>query len=232
MTVWQLVCTGPSAGRWPISSNAKVATVNAGYQILGTRKPDAYGLFELTAAKTYRENAKRAIRSGAKMFMRPRAVSRSGQGDKADRIILVDGQFGPESLRHLHQDVQWKPEGGDPEFGQTCAWITSGVLMLWILLETEKPEAVFVTGLDGYPEHAKDEDYSLGLIPAIDLDKGDDWKRRRAEINKRALQGLRELSHYYTSTDIIFLEEPNHDLTGVRARIATPDDLRLLYSKE
>lgn len=231
MTVWQLVCTGPSAGRWPISPSAKVATVNAGCQVLGKRKPDAYGLFELTAAKTYRDKAKSAIRSGAKMYMKPRAVSRSGQTSNADKITLIDHQFGPESLRHLHQDVQWKPEGGDPEFGQTCAWITSGVLMLWILLE-EKPETIFISGLDGYPEHAKDEDYSLGLVPAIDLDKGDDWKRRRQEINKRALQGLRELSHHYTDTDIVFLEEPNHDLSGVKARIATPEDLRRLYSKE
>jgi hypothetical protein len=156
-------------------------------------------------------------------------MSRCGQAESPEKLNLVDTKWGPESLRHLHDDVVWCAVQPEQDFGQARAWIGSGVLMLWILAETDRPDRVYISGLDTYPEHTKDEDYAEGIDKINDLDTLPEWRERRKQMNKRALQGLREITKHYRDTDFVFLEEPSFSLEGMNARVASADDLRRLY---
>jgi len=227
---WQLVCSGPSASRWPISPRAKVATVNGAIGLLEDREPDAYGVFEANAGKSYRPIIKKARRSATQLYLKPASLCMSGQIEHRKSINMIDRHWGPKELLYLHRDVQWKAEDpAVPEFGQSVAWITSGVLMAWVLAEVYQPERIYLSGLDLYPEDSKDEDYATGITKVFDLDTQSDWRERRRQLNKRALEGLRAVTNHYRGTDFIWLEEPNFPLSDIGARIADPEDLRRLY---
>lgn len=226
---WQLIGSGPSAARWPRSPRAKAACVNGSAALVD--EPDAYGIFELQAAQHYRGEITRARKRSTRLFMRPRAITRSGQEPHRDKIIIIDNSFGPPELRDLHNDVQWKAEDPEvPEHGQSVAWITSGVLMLWAIAELERPEKIFISGLDLYPTHTKEQDYAPTLTKIHKLDDQVEWQERRRQLNKRAAEGIERISLHYGDTDFIYLEEPNCPIQALgRCRIAEAEDLRRLY---
>ena len=227
---WQLVCSGPSGARWPVSPKAKVATVNGAIALLHDRPADAYGVFEINAGKAYRAPVKKAIRQRSRVYMTNASATHAGRIADPSGITFIHKKWGPAALSHLHDDKQWKAEDPEcPEYGQSVAWITSGVLMLWALCEDHQPDRIYISGLDLYPEDRRDRDYATGLTKVFDLDTGTEWRTRRRKLNERALEGLQHITRYYPDTEFIWLEYPNFALQDIRARLASPEDLERLY---
>lgn len=222
---WFLLGSGPSSARWPAPNNCKVACVNSSRLLVD--RPDAYGVFEISAGIKLHGLARSMARLGTDVYVRPN-IQR--QFD-LDNCIPVGDTFGKPELHDLHLDVAWAQENGDPEYGQTRAWISSGVLMLWILAHTHKAQRVYVAGIDGYPTTpSQGKDYAASLPDlAHPLLDSVDPVRRRAEMNKRASEGIRRISQAYPETEVIWLEKPLHWDDSWNARVASVEDLERAY---
>ena len=226
---WMMVGAGPSAGRWSVPDDIRVGTCNASHMIVS--HPTVYGVFELTAGAKLGRTIKRMLSDGEPVvYLRPRSRDRSGLSDTS-RAVIIDTNWGPRSLVDLHQDVQWADEDeGVPEYGQHIAWISSGVLMLWIIADIYRPDTIYVTGLDGYPIRMDDKyDYAQGLPnlapPGLDIM----GTERRWQMNKRMAEGIERITQFYTGTEFVWIEKPAHYRESWRARIANADDLCRLY---
>lgn len=223
---WMMLGSGPSAGRWPIPENIPLASVNAAHNL---RRPNVFGCFEYHAARNLRHVLPEMARDPKmRVFMRDYSASAANLSTE-DGIIVVSKQWGPNELVDLHEDVEWgytEP----PDHGQRRSWISSGVLTLWILAHMAKPSRIYCLGLDGYPNRADDQlDYADSL-PSLGFDGLDvEGKRRRREMNKRMSEGIARITSYYTDTEFIWLEEPNHLREDWNIRIANDQDLRDLY---
>lgn len=211
-----LIGSGPSAAgtrlRYPICS------VNASW-LLGPRwLPTIHVLGEIEGALAHPGAVVKHCANGVDVWMRPTALDalRGVLDDPALAYVkLADFMFGPPELRDLHNDVELT----------TCernAWIGSGVLALWIILEHYRPRRVVVSGLDGYPVDA-------AAVPAPDARQG--YKTIPGEyaegltglpsrpartatwcaaMNDRAAEGIERLTDWYRGTKVHFPVKPGH----------------------
>lgn len=205
MSKWLLIGSGPSSETLPLLDGYSIATVNARVKLKDIPRDaiDLYGVFEITAAKElksyltyFRDHGK------TKVVTRPWLTNTP----EHPNVVALPEYWGPESLKHLHDEVRFAPTPeGQPEYGQNMSWISSGVLMLWYILETQSPESVTVLGLDGYKIGS---DYANGLADlCTDINT---QAIRRAEMNKRMAEGIKLISNYYTKSTIRFPVKPNH----------------------
>lgn len=185
-----LIGAGPSAMQPPVG--ATVAAVNDKYK---TFPPDYYLVGEIEAAKRLEPVIRTLLDRGTTAYMRPNAAIDD------PRVQLIGKNFGPRRLQHLHHDVGVPHAGVQPGLPRPrCpnAWISSGVLMLWVLAEIHKPERVVVSGLDGYPpENA--------YLKAM---------------NERMSYAIGLITNHYTDTEFVWLIEPRHRSPDWRAKIS------------
>lgn len=215
---WIVLGSGPSRAQTPIGKDMHVATCNAGFTCPGIK---AYGVFEMGAAKAYRQAIKIHRRmADTLVFVRPAVRDILALDDCAGRRVVVIGRnWGPEALRDLHNDVPIEPETpGVPEFGQHVAWMSSGVLMLWIIAEWYKPRQIFVAGLDGYPPMHEGSEYSPGIqrVPGAPV-RTPKWC---AAMNTRMAEAIERITNHYTGTDFYWMAKPRHWRDSWRVKIA------------
>lgn len=197
-----LICSGPSATGVVVPDSAKVACVNASFKLIEPRIPDWWMCAEHSAAHAYTKDAKRLHEAGCMTLGRPSAIRRGVEGG-----VAVGHNFGPGCLCHWHSDVLGPipARDDDPSGGKCRPWITSGVLMFWWLLEYEKPENLFVYGLDGYPSAYEQiakgaKEYADGLVGLDNRPtRLDEWVE---QSNWYVGNCIWSLSHYYTDTRI------------------------------
>lgn len=225
MADWILYGSGPSANKWPVPPNVKVACTNASRLLV--HRPDLYGIFEINAGMKLHGAANAMARLGTEVYTRP------GVKNMFDMVnaIPVGYTFGPEDLHDLHRDVEWG-ESPVPDYGQRRSWISSGVLLLWIIADVYRPERIYVAGLDGYPLlPTAERDYAAGLpnlgYKHLDLE----GYRRRLEMNKRMAEGIQRISNHprYSSTEFVWLDKPSHYQPEWNVRIAEQSDFSRLY---
>lgn len=215
---WLILGSGPSRATTPVSDEVHVATCNAGFTCPNVK---AYGVFEIGAAKAYRQAIKIHRRLPSTMvFVRPDVRDILALDDCSGRPVYAVGKnWGPECLRELHEDVQFAPEEpGVPEFGQHVVWISSGVLMLWIIAEWYKPKQIFVAGLDGYPPMHEGSEYSPGIkrIEGAPV-RTQAWCEA---MNKRMADAIERITNHYTGTDFYWLAKPRHWRDSWRVKLA------------
>lgn len=208
--------TGPSRSQFPLpdKDRALVATCNAGWTL---PRIDAYGVFEVKAAAEYYKRMRSIGNGGAAVFTRPRIQRKHD----TMRLFSIGHDFGPAELRDLHEDVQWAEEDGTPEWGQHIAWISSGVLMMWIVAELYKPRNLYIVGLDGY----KPGDPN----PVSGYERTPEWT---GHMNDRMAHGIERITQHYTDTNFILLNDPIHRLPSWRVTDATQDDLDSLFAEQ
>lgn len=145
--------------------------------------------------------------------------------------MVVDRNFGPSCLRDLHEDVEWgsqSPWGkwpdSLPDYGQRRSWISSGVLMLWLVAEVYRPKVIAVCGLDGYPTDSR-PDYAPGL-PDLATTKAP-WDTdpaeavyRRGQMNERMALGIERITNHYRDVQFVWLQRANHHRLGWRVEVA------------
>lgn len=246
---WLVVGSGPSSVRWPTprhpdGSPWRVATCNSARKL--HQKPDLFGCFEINAGQKLQSQLKpegRLATSGHPQVVALRPfVAKMLDLSATNGIMVVDQNFGPEELRDLHEDVEWgsqSPWGalpeGVPDYGQRRCWISSGVLMLWLVAELYRPKVIAVAGLDGYPKtpdridqngKPRFPDYP-GLLPDLATTRTP-WDTntleaayRREQMNVRMALGIERLTNHYRDTEFVWLEPANHRTSGWRTTLAS-----------
>lgn len=217
-----LIGSGPSANQ---RTKSPRCTVNSSFLLRRYRLPSVHVVGEIEGALAHPGDIARMLRYGVEVWMRPTALDalRGVLDDPALAYVKTAGfMFGPPELRDLHNDVELP----------TCernAWIGSGVLALWILLEHYKPRRIVVSGLDGYPVDADAQaapdarqgykeipgEYAEGLVglpsrPA----RTATWCQA---MNDRAAEGIERLTSWYTGTKVHFPVKPRHWRKGWNA---------------
>lgn len=243
-THWLVCGSGPSASRWPVPEHPdgrpwRVATCNAASRLHPS--PDLFGAFELNAGmkcQTAIGRAGQASLSGHPQLSCVRPLVASMLGLSAGRgIMVVDHNFGPPELRDLHEDVEWgsrsrwgKWPDNLPDYGQRRSWISSGVLMLWLVAEVYRPAVIAVAGLDGYPtdrlsNHRRHPDYAANL-PDLATTKApwdtdpEEAVHRREQMNDRMALGIERITNHYRDIRFIWLQRANHHRPGWRVEVA------------
>lgn len=226
-----LVGSGPSAQGVKIPPGAKVACVNGSYACI-EQLPDYYMVGELKAAEAYAGFVTQLIDEGRTVYMRPGAVQRYFEQPGATKVAKnylnqrvvrpIDFSFGPDKLHYLHWDSEL-PRGsrGRPR----APWMSSGVLMLWVLCEKYKPDRIVMVGFDGYPVDANQPSLGGGVDrPAGDIEiEGEYAAAVKAlpsrpvrceswtiEMNLRMAGGIDAISNQYPDTEIHFPTRPHH----------------------
>lgn len=200
-----LIASGPSGEHAVIPDGAKVACVNASFKLIEPRVPDYWMCAEHSAAYAYAKDAKRMYEAGCVTLGRPQSIRRGVHGG-----IAVPHGWGPRTLRHLHSDVlgpipRKDDQKGDPTGGKCRPWMTSGVLLLWWLLEEVKPEVLDAYGIMGYPsayeQAAKGaKEYAPGLVGLESRPKRiDEWVE---QSNWWVGCCISAITNYYTDTRI------------------------------
>jgi hypothetical protein len=220
-----LYASGPSAAYWPRPTGIRTACVNASHQLVD--RPNVYAVGEIQAGAKLQGTLRRMVTVGTKVYVRPGVKNIFD----LEGTISVGKDFGPQDLRDLHDDVEWG-ESPVPDYGQRRSWISTGVLLLWILADVYRPKRIYVAGMDGYPDEATaHKDYASGLpnLGYEDLDV--DGLRRRQEMNLRMAEGIKRISSHpdYQGTEFIWLSKPNLCMDGWNARLVNADDIRSLY---
>lgn len=211
MSTILLVCSGPGAQlirTAGVSPECKVACVNDSYRIVDAileRDPDFYGVFENKAAHAYRSPLEEFASKGC-AYMRPHNAELINLEAQAH---LIDHKFGPVDLHYLHLDRMVLKDPAAPE-----TWISSGVLMAWVLLEREKPTYLYVAGADGYDLAGLDY---APQVTSLDPYRSPEWI---TQMNQHMGDGWEALSKKYTKSRITFLGKPNHWRDAYRARYA------------
>lgn len=207
-----LVASGPSSAGVVVPDDAKVACVNASFKLIEPRIPDWWMCAEHNAAKAYRADAKRLYDAGCVTLGRPSAIRRGVHGG-----VAVPHGWGPRVLRHLHSDVlgpipRINDQDGDPTGGKCRPWMTSGVLMLWWLLEQERPDEITVYGIDGYPSAHEQRKGALEYADGIE-----GLENRPARIDEWCEQSnwwvgscISAITNYYTGTRINWAVRPRN----------------------
>lgn len=200
---WLLLGSGPSAYRCgdDRARGLPVACVNGSLGALRAhlpgRDPDAYGVFENAAALAYKSALEEYAAKG-RAYMRP---YNAGLINLERQAVLIDENFGPPELRDLHLSRVVPGPRYNPE-----TWISSGVLMLWVLLEREKPSDLWVAGQSGYP--VGEPEYHPSVAP-LDTrpERTPEWC---AQMNAHMSEAVGRLSRHYTGTRIHWLNKPLH----------------------
>lgn len=238
---WIVYGSGPSAARWPIPKHAdgtpfRVATCNSSRTLC--RYSDLFGVYEYNAGVKLKPSAPTPNCISPAGFpqviaVRPFVASVCDLSGKHG-IMVVDHQFGPPELRHLHQDVVWG-EPVVPDYGQRRAWISAGVLNLWIVAEVYRPLLIVVAGLDGYPLiKGSAPDYSKGLTDlsakGMDADPVEAATRRR-NMNERMGLGIEQITRYYTDRGVrfVWLQRPHHYSPSWQVSLADDQTLHEVY---
>lgn len=220
---WHLLCSGPSAQGVRIPRGCRVACVN-GSTSLTTRRPSAYLVSEIPAAGAYKRRIAELLQQDTRVYMRPAAhaeLKRLCPRLDTSNVRLIDNWWGPELLQPLHRArplprVLYGPRPNAP-------WLSSGVLMLWILLELHRPTRITVHGMDGYvvdPGLDPQADVKVQGAGRIDGEYAGAVKPlpsrpARCELwvnsmNELMAAGIGQLSNYYLGTEIVFPRKPRH----------------------
>lgn len=143
-----LLCSGPSAQNIVVPDDVPVGCVNGSFALLD-RLPTWWCVGELQATEHYRPQFEIMRDGGVTCLTRQRCIDRSGW--KGATPIRYD--FGPRYMQPIHDDalgiVPPMPEGhGMPN--NVRPWCTSGILLLWWLVDTYHPKRLIVAGMDGY----------------------------------------------------------------------------------
>lgn len=228
---WLLLGTGPSRDSYMLPANPRVrlASVNNGCNAGRTKLPlSAYGVFELTGASLLKDRISwYRSQPGCTVYLRPWIADSRGYDYDDPKVVRIPNDFGPASLKHLHKETRFMPEEDPtvPEYGQRVAWMSSGVLMLWLVAHYHKPERLYILGLDGYPPEPSADDYAVGmgcLFPGID----EFAPLRRKTMNARMADAIHKVTNHpdYSKTEFILLNQPRHDTSDWNVRMATPED--------
>lgn len=199
MSAWLLLGSGPGAERATQLPHMPVACVNGSIgtlKALTGRDPDAYGVFENAAAYAYKSALEEYAAKGC-AYMRP---YNAGLINLERQAVLIDEHFGPPELCYLHLSRVVPGPRYNPD-----TWISSGVLMLWVLLELRKPAVLYVSGLHGYP--VGEFEYHETAIVANRPERTPEWC---AQMNEHMSDGVEALSNWYTETRIVWLGKPLH----------------------
>jgi hypothetical protein len=156
---------------------------------------------------------------GVAVWARPTA--KAALLDKLPSPVIRDGvrtvplDFGPAKLRHLHSDT---PMPG----GERQPWISSGLLLLWVLAEVYKPRRIVVCGAaDGYPvdptatprndarqgtAHNLPGEYAPGITPLPSRPlRSSTWA---AAMNRVMQRAAGEITRHYTATEFHWRRRP------------------------
>ncbi|MCG3184701.1 MAG: hypothetical protein ICCCNLDF_02829 [Planctomycetes bacterium] len=232
-----LICSGPSAAGVKIPRDAKVACVNGSVALLrkADYPPDFYLVGECAAAEAYADTITTLLGQGTQVFMRPGALERFLEISNASKVQPcrntarpVDFQFGPAALHHLHHDVTLpRTAYGRPR----SPWITSGVLMLWVLLEKYDFTRIVALGMDGYPHDPKQTaqedadqgpkrlrgEYAAGVQPLASRPaRTRTWAQAQNDYTGEAVD---QLSKFYRGTEILLPRKPLWWRPGMRVTI-------------
>lgn len=216
-----LIGSGPSAGKFPRQSfknNLHIACVNDSWK-LAPRVPDFYLVAEIPAATVYQGIAATVLGNGGKVFMRPAALQQLTI-NHCGAIQTIDKHFGPPELHELHKARPLPRASTGPR--PNAPWISSGVLMLWVLAELYAPRRIFVAGLDGYPA-AQEVPQEPVKVQGDTKIEGEYAKGVRAlesrpfrtpvwteAMNKLMAAGIKAITNHYTQTEFVWLSRPNH----------------------
>lgn len=229
--VW-LIGSGPSAQGVNPPENAHTACVNGSKVLLGPRHPDYYLVGERPAAREYAWQIKDLLDAGkTTVYLRPHArtevIDLIGHRYYS-QTIPVHNTLGKPGLLDLHSDRHVPHKHTAPGPRPRATWITSGVLMLWVLLEWHDFDRVVITGIDGYPT-APDEliPKEKEFRPVHDWQQGDvvvpgeyapdvrpmasrplrmhKWAEQQ---NEHVREAVGRLSRAYTDTELVFPNKP------------------------
>lgn len=193
-----LVGSGPSAKHYRTWSDYEpnvdvVAVVNGAIE--HEPNPDFYGVFEISGGHRYADHMRRVGDGKGTVFTRPAVSQDLNRGRERCSCITVPNEWGGP-LQHLNKDRYYK--------GGYETWMSSGVLLMWVLTHLYKPHRITVLGLDGYVPGA---DYSTDqeLTKAQTYDEL--WRRR---MNEHMSYVIGMLTRHYKETEFIWPIKPNH----------------------
>lgn len=228
--IW-LIGSGPSARNANPPRHVGLACVNGSYELVD-RVPSFYLVAEIPAGYVYLEKILQLRNAGCSVFVRPAVVRAMKDGGLylPDDVIVVGNDFGPEHLRGLHKN---KPLPIHDGYRPTAPWISSGVLMLWVLAELCKPRRIVVCGLDGYQVDPRLEskpagqsiqgaevipgEYAEGVTPLASRPlRTPQWVE---QMNARMAGAIKSVTNHYTSTEFVWLKRPHHWRESWRVKI-------------
>ena len=219
-----LVGSGPSARDVRVPAGAKVACVNDSWKLVD-RVPDYYLVAEIPAATVYQGIAATVLANGGRVFMRPAALQQLTI-NHCGAIETIGMDFGPPELRELHRARPLPATSRGPR--PNAPWITSGILMMWVLAELERPARLSMVGLDGYPaakeipnERVKtqgageiDGEYAPGITPLASRPfRTPEWTQATNEL---CAAGMKAVSRHYTQTEFVLLSRPHYYRESMR----------------
>lgn len=230
---WHLMGTGPSRALHGPVPGCRYATVNSGADhkldalgIFAHTALNAYGVFEIQAGRHLKGLFSKYVDQPGCLVYTRFHIARMLAYDPHPKIVEVRNDWGPEELKDLQLPVKFAEEGAEPEYGQSQAWISSGVLLLWCLAHFHKPETIYVSGMDGYDTVARVDDYAPGMrVPGFNLDK---HKERRDRMNERMSEGIARITQYYTGTRFVWLSTPRHWRSDWRVELPDHSPARVI----